>query len=169
MLPAEAVRLKAGKIAVAGDPDAALGDRQRGVLRVCDEFARRTRRTTESRHIVEMGRRGHREAAARMRRHLLDDERHRKWCRVRIDPWMCDDPDEPHGDEHAQRERLSTVDKGLQPPRLCFVPGFVPTMRVDEDVHVGHQHRYRSRSRSSFSSATAKSDGSWCVRLPERP
>ena len=89
MLPAEAVRLKAGKIAVAGNPDAALGDRQRGVLRVCDEFAHRTRRATESRDLVEMGRGGHREAAARMRRHLLDDrERHRKWRRVLINPWL---------------------------------------------------------------------------------
>jgi hypothetical protein len=46
--------------------------------------------------------------------HLLDErEGNRQWCRVGVDPAVGYDPDETDGDEHAQRERFSAVDKRL--------------------------------------------------------
>ena len=87
MLPAQAVRREGGKVGVAGNPDTAFRNCQRRVLRVRDEFSGRACSATEPRDIVEMARGRRREAAARMRRDLLDDrECHRQRCRIRTNP-----------------------------------------------------------------------------------
>src|SRR5437667_9703427 len=95
MVPAKTVAFERRKVAVASNPGASFRDRERGVLRVCDELARRSGRATESSHVFEMRRGRQCDPTPRMGRELLDDgEGDRKRGRVPVAPRVWPDPNE---------------------------------------------------------------------------
>jgi len=170
MHPSEPVRREPREVTIPRDPGAPLRNRQRGVLCVGNHLAGGAGRPAELGHVREMPHPRRREATARMAGQLLDrGDGNGQGSRVGVDTWAGYDPEEPHGHQHAEGERLRTIDCPSQPVRIRLMPRLVLPVGVDEDVDVGHQHRQRSPSRSWSSAAAAKSAGSWLTRRSGRP
>ena len=134
------MRHESCEVAVAGNPGAALGNCKRRMLCVYDELSRCRNEPAQVQDALQVIGTRDDDAALRLCTNLLncrDRNSRRSWrC---VYPGISNDPYEPDRNQHAERERLGSVDHVFEPAAMSRVGLFVRTMGVHQEVYIRHQ------------------------------